>query len=66
MQSKIPTSLCIEINQKKAMQVISTEIGIPMTTQIKFGLDEFLLKHKELLLKKGFQFDINNQLTITK
>lgn len=56
-KNKVATSVHIDAVQKKAMQLISFQYGVPMTVQIKFGLNKYLQEHIEILKLHGFKFD---------
>jgi len=62
-KNKVATSIHVDAVQKKAMQLISFQSGIPMTVQIKFGINKYLQEHVEILKLHGFVFDSKGNLT---
>jgi len=60
---KIRTSIDIEPAQKRALQLISAEKGIPMGKQVQFALDLYLLEHKDFLKKTGFKFNSTDKIS---
>jgi len=53
-KNKTQSTFDILNNQKQAMKVITTEIGIPMTVQVEKGLNLYFMTHKELLNRHGY------------
>jgi len=66
-KNKVATSIHVDAVQKKAMQLISFQAGVPMTVQIKFGINKYLQEHLEVLRLHGFGFDDKgNLIKVTK